>query len=273
MTFDNVEHAEVDGLDGDDTFFLLGSHAGMVTTIIGGLGNDTFNVLGDVTKDIVSNDLLGRSGVINILDRDNRMLTKYDVPYGATLMIQDGEPVAKGAMIYEWDPYTDPVLTDRGGKMQLIDVVEGRTVHEEVDDKTGKREMMIVDDREKQLHPHARVVDETGEVRDFILPTGAFLLVGDGQQVSPGDVLCKIPRDISKMRDITGGLPRVAELFEARKPRETAVISEIDGIVKHGGVVKGQRKIMIVPDEPGAEPRRHRGTTRGEASNHSAIEK
>jgi DNA-directed RNA polymerase subunit beta' len=192
--------------------------------------------------------VIGRKAEVALVDSQGRVRTRLGVPYGAILRVQDGQDLRKDAVIYEWDPYTDPVLTDRGGKVQLIDVVEGRTVHEEVDDKTGKREMMIVDDREKQLHPHARIVDKAeaaGEVRDFILPTGAFLLVVDGQDVAPGDVLCKIPRDISKMRDITGGLPRVAELFEVRKPKEAAVVAEIDGTVTFEGITRGLRKIVV----------------------------
>jgi DNA-directed RNA polymerase subunit beta' len=179
--------------------------------------------------------VLGRKGELSLIDSQGRVRSRLGVPYGAVLRVKDGEEVKQGTIIYEWDPYTDPILTDRAGKIQLVDVVDGRTVHEEVDDKTGKREMKIVDDREKQLHPHARIVDAEGEVRDFILPTGAFLLVADGQTVSPGEVLCKIPRDISKMRDITGGLPRVAELFEVRKPKEAAVVTEIDGSVSFEG--------------------------------------
>jgi len=193
--------------------------------------------------------VLGRKGELRLVDGQGRIRTRVDVPYGAVLRVEDGADVKQGTIIYEWDPYTDPVLTDIGGKVQLVDVVEGRTMHEDVDEKTGKREMKIVDDREKQLHPHARVVDESGQIRDVILPTGSFLLVVDGQTVSPGDVLCKIPRDVSKMRDITGGLPRVAELFEVRKPKDAATVAEIDGAVSFEGITRGMRKIVVTGPE------------------------
>ncbi|MFQ5599233.1 MAG: DNA-directed RNA polymerase subunit beta', partial [Candidatus Krumholzibacteriia bacterium] len=188
---------------------------------------------------------IGRKGEVSIVDDQGRVRSRLGVPYGAAIAVQDGSQIKSGEVIYEWDPYSDPVITDRGGRVELIDVVEGRTVKEEVDDKTGKREMMVIDDREKVLHPHARVVDAGGAVRDVILPTGGFLLVADGQEVAPGEVLCKIPRDISKMRDITGGLPRVGELFEVRKPKEAAVVSEIDGTVSFEGITRGLRKIVV----------------------------
>jgi len=188
---------------------------------------------------------LGRKGELALIDSQGRVRSRLGVPYGATLRVQDGQEVKLGQVLYQWDPYTAPILTDRAGRVQLIDVVEGRTVHEEVDDKTGKREMKLVDDREKQLQPHARIVSENGEVRDFILPTGGFLLIADGQTVFPGDVLCKIPQEIAKMRDITGGLPRVAELFEVRKPKDAATVAEIDGTVSFEGITRGMRKLVV----------------------------
>jgi DNA-directed RNA polymerase subunit beta' len=189
---------------------------------------------------------IGRKGEVVVVDEHGRVRSRQGIPYGATVRVRDGQTVRHNAVIYEWDPYTDPVLTDRGGRVQLIDAIEGRTLKEEVDDKTGKREMMVIDDREKTLHPHIKVVDDEGGTREVILPTGGFLLVADGQHVSPGDVLCKIPRDISKMRDITGGLPRVGELFEVRKPKESAVVSEIDGRVSFEGISRGLRKIVVI---------------------------
>jgi DNA-directed RNA polymerase subunit beta' len=188
---------------------------------------------------------IGRKGEITILDEQGRVRVRLGIPYGAIVAVRHGDNVSVGDTIYEWDPYTDPVITDRGGRVVLTGVVEGRTLKEEVDDKTGKKEMMIIDDREKQLHPSAKVVADDGSERDIILPTGAFLLVGDGQQVEQGDVLCKIARDISKMRDITGGLPRVGELFEVRKPKDAAVVSEIDGRVSFEGISRGLRKLVV----------------------------
>ena len=193
--------------------------------------------------------VIGRKGEVTIVDEQGRVRTRVGLPYGSKLLVENGAAVKQGAVLFEWDPYSDQVLTDRGGRVQLIDVIDGRTVKEEVDDKTGKREMMVIDDREKTAHPHARIVDMSTptptEIRDFFLPTGGFLQVHDGQDVLPGDVLTKIPRDISKMRDITGGLPRVGELFEVRKPKEAAVISEIDGTLSFEGITRGMRKIVV----------------------------
>jgi len=188
---------------------------------------------------------IGRKGEISIVDDQGRTRVRVGIPYGAIVAVQDGDKVNVGDVIYEWDPYTDPVITDRGGRIVLTGVIEGRTLKEEVDDKTGKREMMIIDDREKQLHPSAKVIGDDGTEREIILPTGAFLLVTDGQHVEPGDLLCKIARDISKMRDITGGLPRVGELFEVRKPKDAAVVSEIDGRVSFEGISRGLRKLVV----------------------------
>jgi DNA-directed RNA polymerase subunit beta' len=118
-----------------------------------------------------------------------------------------------------------------------------------VDDKSGLRQMVIVDDRDKKLHPHIELIDKGGKVAgNFIVPTGAHIMIHDGAEILPGDIICRIPKDISKTRDITGGLPRVAELFEVRKPKEAAVVSEIDGIVEFGAVTKGMRKINVVAD-------------------------
>jgi DNA-directed RNA polymerase subunit beta' len=198
-----------------------------------------------VTNRVGAEIAIGRKGEITILDEQGRVRVRLGIPYGAIVAVKHGDKVSVGDTIYEWDPYTDPVITDRGGRVVLTGVVEGRTLKEEVDDKTGKKEMMIIDDREKQLHPSAKVVADDGSEREIILPTGAFLLVSDGQQIEPGDVLCKIARDISKMRDITGGLPRVGELFEVRKPKDAAVVSEIDGRVSFEGISRGLRKLVV----------------------------
>ena len=145
------------------------------------------------------------------------------------------------------------------GQIRFKDILEGITVHEEVDEVTGLSRLIIVDSPDEKKQPAVEIKSaKDGKVnRKYHMPVHAHMMVQDGENVSAGDVLAKIPRETTKTKDITGGLPRVVELFEARKPRETAVISEIDGIVKHGGIVKGQRKIIIVPDEPGAEPREY----------------
>ena len=168
-----------------------------------------------------------------------------------------GQAVEQGQVLVEWDPYTFSILTEEAGQVRFKDILEGITVHEEVDEVTGLSRLIIVDSPDEKKQPAIEIKSaKDGKVnRRYHMPVHAHLMVQDGENVSAGDALAKIPRETTKTKDITGGLPRVVELFEARKPRETAVISEIDGIVKHGGIVKGQRKIMIVPDEPGAEQR------------------
>jgi len=132
-------------------------------------------------------------------------------------------------------PHSNPILTDIEGKIRLVDIVEDITLREELDEITGRRQRVIIDDREKAYHPHIEIVDKNGDkIRDYIIPTGANLLINDEEDVSAGTILAKLSREIYKTRDITGGLPRVAELFEARKPKDPAVITEIDGRVSFG---------------------------------------
>jgi DNA-directed RNA polymerase subunit beta' len=184
-----------------------------------------------------------------ILDEGDRVRSRFGVPYGAELLVEDGATVSKGDVIYEWDPYSDVILSDQGGTVRFQDVVEDVTVKEKIDEKTGMMQMVVIEDREKKHHPQLQVIDDSGKViGNFIVPTGAHLLAKDGQEVLAGDQLCKIPKDISKTSDITGGLPRVAELFEARRPKEAAVISEIDGAVEFGAITRGMRKVIVKND-------------------------
>jgi len=156
-------------------------------------------------------------------------------------------------VIYKWDPYSDVILSDKNGTVRFGDLILDVTIKEKIDDKTGKMQMVVTEDREKKHHPHLQVVDDNGAViGNFIIPTDAILIVKDGQKVLAGDQLCKIPREVSKTSDITGGLPRVAELFEVRKPKESAVVSEIDGTVEMGPITRGMRKI-IIKNETGDE--------------------
>ena len=144
------------------------------------------------------------------------------------------------------------MLTEQKGTVRFKDIIEGMTVNEERDEVTGLMRLIIVDSPDEKKQPTIEIRGEDGKVaRKYHMPSHAHLMVMDGDTVDGGDVLAKIPRETTKTKDITGGLPRVVELFEARKPRETAVISEIDGTVKHGGIVKGLRKMIIVPDEEG----------------------
>jgi DNA-directed RNA polymerase subunit beta' len=202
--------------------------------------------------------VMNRNGSIIVQDSKGRDRERYQVVYGARLKVKENQAVEQGQTLVEWDPYTFSILTEEPGQIKFKDILEGITVHEEVDEVTGLSRYIIVDSPDEKKQPAIEIKTPSGKSsRRYHMPVHAHLMVQDGETVSAGDILAKIPRETQKTKDITGGLPRVVELFEARKPRETAVITEIDGVVKHGGIVKGQRKIIIVPDEPGAEPREY----------------
>src|SRR4029077_8794576 len=178
---------------------------------------------------------------------------RYTVVYGAKLRVEEGGQVKVGATLVEWDPYTFAILTEVTGSIQFKDLLEGVTMHEELDEVTGLSRWVVTDSPDEKRQPTIQIRDDKHKVlRKYLIPTRAHLMVADGDAVHQGDVLAKIPRETTKTKDITGGLPRVVELFEARKPRETAVITEIDGIVKYGDITKGQRKIMVI-NENGVE--------------------
>src|SRR5437588_1373917 len=179
--------------------------------------------------------------------------SRFHVPLGATLMVPDGAKVARDSVLFTWDPYTNPIMTDVGGVVRFVDIVDDETVREELDELTGRRQRVIIEDREKKLHPHIEIIKKKGEkekrLRDFVIPEGAQLTVEDGQDGYAGLVLAKVSREAYKTRDITGGLPRVAELFEARRPQDPATISEIDGTVRFGEIKRGKREIYVHPEE------------------------
>jgi len=188
----------------------------------------------------------GRSGVVNVLDQDNRMLAKYDVPYGATMLVKDGESVAKGEIIYEWDPYNAVIISDHDGAIRYHDLRENVTYREIDDEQTGHIQKVVIDSRDRSLAPSLIISDAKGKkLGSYIVPTRAHLAVNDGQQVAAGTVLVRIPRDIGKTRDITGGLPRVTELFEARTPTDPAIVSEIEGTVSFGTQKRGAREVLV----------------------------
>ena len=190
---------------------------------------------------------LRRNGQLKVLDDDNRVISRFTVPYGAHILVKDKERVKKGQTLFRWDPYSDTILSNTDGKVKFVDIRENMTYREEVDEATGQRQMVIIESKSRELSPHIRIVDKGNKkLGSYIIPTRAHLIVKDGQRVKAGDVLVKIPRDISKTRDITGGLPRVAELFEARRPKGPSIVSEIDGTVKFGSVRRGVRKVIVV---------------------------
>jgi DNA-directed RNA polymerase subunit beta' len=190
---------------------------------------------------------MNRSGSVAIVDDRGREKERYQVVYGARLRVEDGQKVALGDQLAEWDPYTYAVLTEIGGTVQFKDLQEGITLNEEVDEVTGLSRLVVSDAPDEKRQPAIWINGAKGKKR-YLMPSRAHLMVLDGDIVGPGDILAKIPRESTRTKDITGGLPRVVELFEARKPRETATISEIDGVVRFGEVSKGQRKIYVTAD-------------------------
>ncbi len=190
---------------------------------------------------------MNRSGSIAIVDERGREKERYQVVYGARLRVEDGSKVQLGELLAEWDPYTYAVLTEIGGTVQFKDLQEGITLNEEVDEVTGLSRLVVSDAPDEKRQPAIWINGAKGKKR-YLMPSRAHLMVLDGDTVGPGDILAKIPRESTRTKDITGGLPRVVELFEARKPRETAIISEIDGVVRFGEVAKGQRKIYVTAD-------------------------
>jgi DNA-directed RNA polymerase subunit beta' len=193
--------------------------------------------------------VMNRAGSIAVVDDKGREKERYSVVYGAKLKVQDGQQITLGTILVEWDPYTFAILTEIGGTVQFKDLQEGVTLHDEVDEVTGLSQHVVGESPDEKRQPAIVVKGSTGKTtRRYLMPSRAHLMVQDNDEVHPGDVLAKIPRETTKTKDITGGLPRVVELFEARKPRETAIISEIDGMVKFGEVTKGQRKVYVVAD-------------------------
>ena len=194
---------------------------------------------------------MNRNGIIAIVDEKGREKERYHVVYGARLRVEDNQPVKLGELLAEWDPYTFSILTEAGGTIQFKDLQPGVTIEEQVDEVTGLSQLVVTLPPGDEKHaPTIQVRDSAGRTRKkYLMPSRAHLMVQDGDEVQPGDVLAKIPRETTKTKDITGGLPRVVELFETRKPRDPAVISEIDGVVKYGEISKGLRKIYVESED------------------------
>jgi DNA-directed RNA polymerase subunit beta' len=193
-----------------------------------------------------SHVVVSHRGEAELYDSEDRLRHRFSPSYGAMLRVKDGQHVEDGQDLFEWDTYNIPILTERHGTVEFGDIKNKVTVRDEVDENTGMRLQVIVDDKSKVLQPHIKVVDSAGKIiAKYLVPTGSRLNVKDGQDVGAGEVLAKIRREISKTRDITGGLPRVSELFEARKPKDHASVSEIDGIVGFGAVSRGMRKLTV----------------------------
>src|SRR3989442_5320376 len=200
---------------------------------------------------------MSRNAKIAVHDESGREREKYPVVYGAKIKVKDGGKVGVGQRLVEWDPYSLSILTEVGGRAAVGHIMEGVTMKEELDEVTGMYRKVISDHPGASYRPRISIKDEasktakvpgTNAVARYMLPVGAHIFVEKGQTVHPGDVLAKIPRETTKTKDITGGLPHVAELFKARKPKEHANIKQIDGSVEFGGYVKGMRKIVVRND-------------------------
>jgi DNA-directed RNA polymerase subunit beta' len=195
---------------------------------------------------------MNRNGILAVVDEKGREKERYQVVYGARVLVEAGAKVKPNQILLEWDPYTFSILTEVSGAVHFRDLVEGLTLQEQVDEITGMSQWVVVDSPDEKRQPTV-VIRPTGGGRSdekrYLMPSHAHLNIREGESVFAGDVLAKIPRATTKTKDITGGLPRVVELFEARKPRETAIISEINGVVKFGELAKGLRKIHVVGDD------------------------
>jgi DNA-directed RNA polymerase subunit beta' len=190
--------------------------------------------------------VIGRSAEMRIIDPKTMViLTTGNIPYGAKMYVKNGTEVKKGDLICNWDPYNAVIISETTGKIAFEDLEDGITYREESDEQTGFKEKVITERRDKTRNPSLKIMDGKDAVKSYSLPVGAHIIVNDGQKVKTGEILVKIPRQSGKLGDITGGLPRVTELFEARNPSNPAVVSEIDGIVSFGKVKRGNREIII----------------------------
>jgi DNA-directed RNA polymerase subunit beta' len=222
-------------------------------------GQAVFRNLSFIEKPDGSIIIMNRNGELVIVDGSGREKERYNVQYGARLTIRDGDTVEKAQILAEWDPWANPILTEYAGTVRYVDLVEGKTIKEEVDEVTGLSRK-VVTEAKGDLRPHIEILGKDGkpisqempggkrQPVQYTLSVGSNITVTDKDTVAAGDILAKMPRETTKTKDITGGLPRVAELFEARKPKEVAVISEIEGIVSFGKDTKGKRKVVVTPD-------------------------
>jgi DNA-directed RNA polymerase subunit beta' len=211
--------------------------------------------------------VMNRHGELVLTDDAGRERERYGLTYGAKLLVKNGQRVGAKQLLSEWDPFSMPILTEVGGTVKYGDVIDQVTMQEQLDEVTGLSRKVVIESKDADTRPRISIKDGEGsktlkipgtnqEARYF-LPVGANIYVNDGDAIEAGDVIAKIPRETTKTKDITGGLPRVAELFEARKPKEHAVIAEIDGLVSFGKDTKGKRKLVVSPDDSVGEPREY----------------
>jgi DNA-directed RNA polymerase subunit beta' len=196
--------------------------------------------------------VLSRNGEIQIVDDSGRTKDSYPIVYGATLFVADGAKLSAGDRIGEWDPFSVPIIAEVKGQARYLELVEGKSLEEKVDDVTFLIRKVVTEAKGESLKPAIEIVDSKGGVvlsesgkAAYSLPIGCVVNVDEGMDIEPGDILARIPREATKTKDITGGLPRVAELFEARKPKEASIMAEADGTISYGEDTKGKRKVII----------------------------
>ena len=214
------------------------------------------NVKAVINRDNIT-VVMNRNGEVAILDEAGRERERYPLIYGARLKANDGDFVTEGQILAEWDPYTIPILSEESGKVKFGDITEGTTMQESKDELTGLSYKVIVEPKDTDLRPRISIKDDKGKTKvvastnspaRYMLPVGAHIVVNEGDVIFAGDVISKMPRETTKTKDITGGLPRVAELFEARRPKENAIVSEVNGFVEFGKMTKGKREILVKPE-------------------------
>ncbi len=267
-TGDFVKLGEAVGIIAAQSIGEPGTQLTMRTFHIGGTASQTFKqpiIKAKNDGTVQFNDLrtvqaldgswivLNKNGSIGVHNEEGRELERYNVVVGSVISREDGASVKKGETFVQWDPYNVPILTDKGGKIEFRDMIAGVTIKREVDEATGLMGTMVIEHKE-DLHPQVVIVDDKKEVlASYSIPAGAHVIVEEGQKVRGGALLAKTPRKVAKTKDITGGLPRVAELFEARRPKDAAEIAKIDGIVELGGTVRGKRSLILKDPDTGAE--------------------
>jgi DNA-directed RNA polymerase subunit beta' len=200
-----------------------------------------------------NNIVLNKNGSISIMSDDGRELETHNIVIGSVIAVKNGKLVKKGETFVQWDPYNVPILSEKAGFIRFHDIIEGVTMKQEVDETTAQEAMVVIEHKE-DLHPQIIIVDDKGEpLANYPIPSGAHIVVSEGDRIVAGTLMAKTPRKSAKTKDITGGLPRVAELFEARRPKDAAEISKIDGIADFGPTVRGKRSIMIKDPQTGTD--------------------
>ncbi len=264
-----AEHGQAVGIIAAQSIGEPGTQLTMRTFHIGGTASSVFKQpeikakeggmvkyegLRIVDLDDGSHIVLNKNGRVSIHNPEtNTQIDDYDVPIGAVISVADGDKVKKGQTFVQWDPYNVPILSEKGGKIVFHDIIEGVTMDHDVDPATGQESMVIIEHKE-DLHPQVIIEDKSGHaVANYPIPAGAHITVGENDKIAPGTLLAKTPRKTSKTKDITGGLPRVSELFEARQPKDAAEIAKTDGVVDFGPIVRGKRSLILTNQETGEE--------------------